>query len=229
MKKSESIAALSAALAKAQAVLKNPSFDSVNPHFKSKFASLGAVRAEVIPAFAAQEISLSQWPVSADGRAGCITHLAHSSGEWMEEEFLIPVDKHNAHGYASAVTYSKRISMMSVAGVVGDVDDDANGAVGENVKGERQANGIIKGPTITPTEGAWDALDKDEQAFLRGLADETRTMFVETGAQAAWDHLEKARLLQEEMLAMWPLLPSNVRSAFKKIGPFTQHFQKEAA
>jgi hypothetical protein len=55
----------------------------------------------------------------------------------MEEVFYIPVDKHNAHGYASAVTYSKRISMMSIAGVVGDTDDDGNAAVGDNVKGEK--------------------------------------------------------------------------------------------
>lgn len=129
MNKSQNIAALSAAMAKAQSEMTNPRFDSTNPHFRSKFASLGAVRESVVPVLARHGISLTQFPVSIDNKAGCVNHLAHESGEWMEETFLIQVDKQNAHGIASAVTYAKRISMQSIAGVVGDEDDDANGAV----------------------------------------------------------------------------------------------------
>src|SRR5574343_780198 len=134
MNRSESIAALASALAKAQGKLKNPHFDSTNPHFRSKFASLAAVRDAVIPVLSEHGLSLSQWPVSNGSYAGCISHLAHKSGEWMEETFIIPVDKANAHGYASAVTYAKRISMHSIAAVVGDEDDDGNAAVNEPPK-----------------------------------------------------------------------------------------------
>ena len=42
MNKSESIAALSAALAKAQAEIENASKTANNPHFKSKYADLNA-------------------------------------------------------------------------------------------------------------------------------------------------------------------------------------------
>ena len=44
MNHSDQINELAAALAKAQAELRNPVFDSQNPHFKSKFASLAQVR-----------------------------------------------------------------------------------------------------------------------------------------------------------------------------------------
>ena len=128
MNKSPSIANLAAAMAKAQAQMHNPRFDSTNPHFKSKFASLAAVREAVIPVLAKHGLSLTQFPVTHEGSAGCVNHLAHESGEWMEETFLIPTDKNNAHGYASALTYAKRLSMQSVAGVVGDEDDDGNAA-----------------------------------------------------------------------------------------------------
>jgi len=128
MNKSTSIANLAAAMAKAQAEMHNPRFDSTNPHFKSKFASLAAVREAVIPVLAKHGLSLTQFPVTHEGTAGCINHLAHESGEWMEETFLLPVDKSNAHGYASALTYAKRLSMQSVVGVVGDEDDDGNAA-----------------------------------------------------------------------------------------------------
>lgn len=129
MLKSESIAALSTAMAKAQLEMHNPKFDAVNPHFRSKFASLGAVREAVIPILAKHGLSLTQFPVTFDGKAGCVNHLAHESGEWIEETFFIPVDKQNAHGYASALTYAKRLSMQSIAGVVGDEDDDGNASV----------------------------------------------------------------------------------------------------
>jgi hypothetical protein len=128
MNKSTSIANLAAAMAKAQAEMHNPRLDSTNPHFKSKFASLAAVREAVIPVLAKHGLSLTQFPVTHEGTAGCINHLAHESGEWMEETFLLPVDKSNAHGYASALTYAKRLSMQSVVGVVGDEDDDGNAA-----------------------------------------------------------------------------------------------------
>jgi hypothetical protein len=129
MNQSDSIANLAKSMAAAQAEMTNPKFDSTNPHFKSKFASLAAVRECVIPVLAKHGIQVSQFPVSEGNAAGCVTIIAHESGEWMRDAFLIPCDKQNAHGYASAVTYARRISLQSIAGVVGEQDDDGNGAV----------------------------------------------------------------------------------------------------
>lgn len=162
--KSESIKELATALAKAQGELHNPKFDAQNPHFKSKFASLAAVREAVIPVLAKHGLSLSQWPLAEGSFAGCRSVLAHSSGEWMEEAFLIPVDKGNAHGYASAVTYAKRLSMQAIAAVVGDEDDDGNGAVGN---GTNKPNGI-SGAAVLADE--YDKLTTDEKTFIDDLA-----------------------------------------------------------
>ena len=222
MNKSETIGKLLEALAKAQGELKNPHFDSTNPHFKSKFASLGAVRAEVIPAFAKHGLSISQWPVSENGAAGCITHLGHSSGEWIQETFLIPVDKHNAHGYASAVTYSKRIAMQSVAGVVGDEDDDGNQAVGDNVKGESR---------ITPTAGAWESLTEDMQTFLHDIANNVRILLARKDFAGAWDELTQHddRLDEHAKVGLWSRFDSKERSALKKECERRKQIERQAA
>jgi hypothetical protein len=212
MLKSDSIQALSAALALAQAEVKNPHFDSTNPHFKSKFASLGAVIESVIPVFTKHGLTVTQWPVSDSGAAGCITHLAHSSGEWMEERFLIPVDKHNAHGYASAVTYSKRIAMQSVAGVVGDVDDDGNQAVGDNVKGEKQTNG----GSYNAKKDAFEAMPPDEQEFLRKIAANVSALISEDRAYDAYGYWRAQNLDADEMVAIQHLWDSKERSALTK-------------
>lgn len=206
MNKSTSIKSLSEALAKAQATVKNPHFDAMNPHFKSKFASLAAVREAVIPVFSLHGLSVSQWPVSQEGFAGCTTHLAHASGEWIEETFLIPVDKHNAHGYASAVTYAKRIAMQSVAAVVGDEDDDANAAVGDNVAGAKGA---------TPTGGVWEALSIDQQNHLMDICYRVRTLLKKNDVAGAYAELTADDLDGRENLkvALWSRFDSKERRA----------------
>lgn len=214
MNRSESIANLAAALSKAQGKLKNPHFDSTNPHFKSKFASLAAVREVVIPTLSEHGLSLSQWPVSNGNYAGCVTQLAHDSGEWLEETFLIPVDKGNAHGYASAVTYAKRISMMSVAAVVGDEDDDGNAAVEP-----------IKKNTATATMAdEYDALSADEKIWIDDLADSVKSWIDKGDGQAALDELDAAIPYApragskdtEYKLALQSRLDSKTATALKK-------------
>lgn len=130
MKRSDTIKELAAALAKAQATLKNPAFDAKNPHFKSNYASLASVRNTVVPAFAAVGLGVMQDLVTVEGGVKCVTLITHASGEWIETEGLtVPADKQNAHGFGSASTYAKRFALMAVAGVVGDDDDDGNAAV----------------------------------------------------------------------------------------------------
>jgi hypothetical protein len=128
MNSSPSIAALAKALNAAQAELRNPAFDSTNPHFKSKFASLVAVREAVMPILQKHGLALTQFPKAAEGCSGVVNRLMHVSGEWLEEECLLPLDKNNAQGAGSAVTYARRYSLQSIAGVVADEDDDGNGA-----------------------------------------------------------------------------------------------------
>lgn len=159
MNKSPAVANLFAALAKAQAEMKNPKFDSENPHFRNPFASLAAVRDAVIPVFAKHGLSFCQFPISDGGKVGCVNHLAHESGEWMEEPFLLPCDKQTAHGYASTLTYAKRLSMQSVAGVVGDKDDDGNGAVESKPASDDRINHfaqrIEKATTTDELQAIW--------------------------------------------------------------------------
>lgn len=225
MNKSESIKALSTALALAQAAMKNPHLDSTNPHFKSKFASLGAVRAAVIPVFTSHGLALSQWPISGPTSAGCLTRLSHDSGEWMEEPFLIPVDKLNAHGFASAVTYAKRIAMQSVAGVVGDEDDDGNTAVGENVNGTKPAK--VANPLTEMKQEAFESMPAAEQKFLQGVAANVAALLEEKRDAEAHGYLEKQNLDTEEKLAIWFLFNSKQRAALKAAGA-AAHSQKRA-
>lgn len=130
MNRSPEIAALAKALVAAQAEMKNPAFDTTNPHFRNKFASLAAVRNAVVPVLAKHGISLTQDVTTIEGGVACLTILTHESGQYMEYGPLnMPATKQDAQGFGSACTYAKRYALQSVCGVVGDDDDDGNAAV----------------------------------------------------------------------------------------------------
>ncbi len=127
MRTSEQINELAAALAKAQAEMKNASKHSVNPHFKNKYADLAEVRDAVLPYLAAQGLSVVQGMETAGDGLLVVTRLMHSSGQWIESIFPISYDKPQSMG--SSYTYARRYSLAAI-GCIGpaEPDDDGNAA-----------------------------------------------------------------------------------------------------
>ena len=114
------------ALAAAQAEMKNPTFDKINPHFKSKFASLAAVRDAVVPVLARHGIAMTQTYGFIDGAQLLITTL-HYGDDRIVSQVPLPAYQ-QPQQWASATTYIRRVSLMAIAGVCGDDDDDAEEA-----------------------------------------------------------------------------------------------------
>lgn len=137
---------IASALAKAQLDMTNPRFDTQNPFFKNRYASLAAVRDAVVPALAKHGLCLTQDLRTSEGAVSCTTILTHASGQQMSfGPYTLPVSKQDAQGYGSASTYARRYHLMAVCGVVGDADDDAEAAV-------NRGNGEISHPpeVLTP-------------------------------------------------------------------------------
>lgn len=120
---------LAAALVVAQSKMSNPKFDSVNPHFRNRYASLSAVREAVIPPLNAVGIGVIQNIVEHQGGIGCETILTYKNGESMKLGPLpMPASKQDAQGYGSAITYACRYALCAIAGVTGEEDDDGEAA-----------------------------------------------------------------------------------------------------
>lgn len=128
MTKSEAINELAAALSKAQGEMTNPKFDTSNPFFKSRYASLSTVRDAVVPPLSKNGIAVTQLVQSTPAGVECETVLMHASGQWVSSTLYLPSGKHDAQGYGSAITYARRYALMAICGVVGDEDDDGNAA-----------------------------------------------------------------------------------------------------
>ena len=133
MKQSESITDLATALCLAQAEMGGAIKDSNNPFFKSSYADLTSVIKVIKQPFANHGLSFVQLPVTSEGGkgVGVSTMLMHNSGQWIQSEYLLPMDKVTPQGAGSAITYARRYALQSLVGIPA-VDDDSEMAMYRN-------------------------------------------------------------------------------------------------
>ena len=98
--------------------------DAVNPHFKSKFASLDNIIATIRAPLSKCGLAFAQFP---DGD-GLTTILTHTSGEWIKATANLKLVKQDPQGQGSAYTYARRYALSAILGLATDDDDDGNEA-----------------------------------------------------------------------------------------------------
>ena len=135
---SETIGAIAAALAKAQAELTNPeksltaTIRAMNPrdHDQTfRYAALSSGLDIVRKALGGHEIATVQ-TTTIDKEAGLIrltTTLAHSSGEWLASEWPVCAISETAapRRMGAALTYARRYALFTLVGIAGEDDLDA--------------------------------------------------------------------------------------------------------
>ena len=127
MNKSESIKELATALNKAQAEMSGAKKKETNPFFKKKYADMNSVVDAVRGPFFDNGLSYSQFPLFESGCVGVETILMHESGEWISSVLMLPMVKQDPQAAGSAITYARRYSLQSIAGIPSE-DDDGNQA-----------------------------------------------------------------------------------------------------
>jgi len=128
MKTSQTVEKIAPALLKAQKEITFAVKDSTNPHFKSSYADLESViEAIKKPLNDNGIIFIQSFSPSEAGKLNLTTRLMHESGEWIEDELTMPLQKNDAQGYGSAATYSRRYALAAITGLY-QADDDGNEA-----------------------------------------------------------------------------------------------------
>lgn len=152
MNQSENIETLAAALAKAQGVIANPAFDAVNPHYKNRYATLGAHIDAVRGAFPANGLSVVQAIETPErDRVSLTTRILHSSGQWIESTVSASTGA-KVQEIGSTVTYLRRYALAAIVGIVGEEDDD-----GESDRSTRERAPVARpaaAPAPRPSGGA---------------------------------------------------------------------------
>lgn len=146
---------LLAAFVKAQGEMKNPVFDSKNPLYGSRYASLPSVLNAVMPVLHKHGLGMMQMFGSPQNGISCRTILIHhETGEIFDcGEMSMPVFgkpkketpdievKPDPQAFCSASTYIRRYTIQAICGVVGDEDDDGNKASGRTAEPEAPKSG----------------------------------------------------------------------------------------
>lgn len=150
MRTSEQINEIATALAKAQGEMGAALKDATNPFFKSKYADLASVWDACRGPLTKHGLSIAQFPTTeysgtpeiykwtskmGEERAGvrviCIvsvvTRLLHTSGQFLEDTSSAMLPSGDPQAVGSAITYLRRYSLQSIAGVAPE-DDDGNAA-----------------------------------------------------------------------------------------------------
>jgi hypothetical protein len=135
---SESVAALAAALAKAQAELVNPE-KSLTATIRSgkpgegersfRYAPLSSGLDIVRKTLGQHEIATVQ-TTAIDPTVGMVnltTMLAHASGEWIASDWPVcaVAETANPHRMGAALTYARRYALFALVGIAGEDDLDA--------------------------------------------------------------------------------------------------------
>ena len=124
---SESIAALAAALSKAQADITGALKDSSNPFFKSKYADLASCWDACRKQLAANGLAVIQTTNTTDAGVVLVTTLAHSSGEWIRGVLPVVTKDAGPQAQGSGITYARRYALAAIVGLA-QIDDDAEAA-----------------------------------------------------------------------------------------------------
>ena len=160
---------LATAMAGAFAEIEAATKDATNPHFKAKYAGLGAVIDAIKPSLIKHSLFFTQRPHPSEGGVSVETVLHHSSGEEMSLGTLfVPANKNDAQGFGSALTYCRRYGLLTAFGVPTEDDD---GAAASRSTGEPppKARVALDGPHKSPT--ALQAAIKAFLGVLDGMTD----------------------------------------------------------
>jgi hypothetical protein len=153
---SETIGAIAAALAKAQAELTNPE-KSLTGTIRSPFANEGERTfryASLASGLDIVRMSLGQHEIATvqttaidrdSGQIRLTTLLAHASGEWLSSDWPVcPISEMaNPHRMGAALTYARRYALFALVGIAGEDDLDAPELIAEPAFAGGDANASV--------------------------------------------------------------------------------------
>ncbi|KUM38992.1 hypothetical protein AR689_07510 [Arthrobacter sp. EpRS71] len=122
-------ASIAKALVALQAEVRAMGKSAKNDHFKNTYAPLDEVMDTALPLLTNQKLSLMQWPMTVGTEHFLHTILTHEDGKSMQSDIKLLLTKQDPQGLGSALTYTRRQTVMAILGLSAkDEDDDGNKA-----------------------------------------------------------------------------------------------------
>ena len=113
---------------KAQKEFTTPVKDLVNPHFRSRYASLKSIRDACFPALHKYGLTVHQEFCSGEKYFWLRTVVGFNGAAVCSAEVPVFLGRNDMQSLGSAITYARRYGLQLVAGLMPDDDDDGNAA-----------------------------------------------------------------------------------------------------
>tara|TARA_R110000868_G_C10626566_1_gene742791 strand:+ start:135 stop:707 length:573 start_codon:yes stop_codon:yes gene_type:complete len=154
MKTSDTIGEIAKALHKFHSEVGKVKKGSMNPFFKSKYASLPEILDAISEPLTNSELVIIQFPCE---NWGLTTRLLHTSGEYFEETYFMKPVKETPQDAGSLISYQRRYCIGAVLNLNIDIDDDGN-----------KASTPSKAATLLPLTIGSEEFAKCKQALSNG-------------------------------------------------------------
>lgn len=211
LRTSANIGALAAALAAAQGEMEPAPKDSVNPHFKSRYADLASCVRVAGPVLAKHGLAVVQAPLvdTATGMVGLVTRLLHKSGEWIESDYWCKPRDLSPQSVGASITYLRRYAYCAMTGLVSD-DDDAESAQPSHGHGDRRESRRDAPPPREP-EQRRAAPRQGSPAGAPPANDKPAEASIYTGTSEQAQQIEKILEKRKVPKALWPEIDEQLR------------------
>ena len=114
----------------AKSVLKSTCYaGGTNPHFQSDYIQLDSLVKKIDPVCQEHGLGIMMFPTGS----GLITILFHKeTGQYIQSNYELILDKPNPQGVGSALTYAKRQILQALFGLSASEDEDDDGNLASN-------------------------------------------------------------------------------------------------
>ena len=163
------------ALIKAQSEMGAALKKATNPHFRSKYADLGAVQDACLEPLHNNGFAVIQPSGNDEGGAFVDTIFMHESGESITSRIYLMVDKNNMQGIGSAIPYARRYGLLGLSGVAPEDDDGHEAAKAPPKKQDAPTVSLVEISTAVDSINSlnnmddlkmyWSALAKNQPAL----------------------------------------------------------------
>ncbi len=194
--------------ASASAAIDNPAKDSINPHFKNRYASLEAVLQAIKQPLADNWLVFTQLPIGNR----LINIIAHAkSGQYIQWLFDLHPQKTDPQGIGSAITYGRRYCIMSAFCMAAE-DDDGNAGSGRGAAQDNKSD-------TRPPAASGDKLSLGKYKLERDVAEYRKAKDGEMGDRA-WIKLVIQQRLKKATINNLPELNA-IANHFREHEPDT--------
>lgn len=131
--------------------------------YEYKYADLSTIWEKIRGNLTDNGLSVIQSPSSRQGEAMLATLVAHSSGQWVEDEMPLKITQDTPQGQGSAITYARRYALSAMLGLVADDDNDASD--------HKTITGIQKKQLFDTAKKVLPELGEDPLSMVRFLSE----------------------------------------------------------